>query len=86
MMRPVLRAIAGAAVSDVIEVGDGFETWNAAICATCGEIVPCRNGRQELWVNENGLAEGCALNQQATMLSGRRIVGDVILFENGDIT
>lgn len=86
MIRPVLRAIAGESHTEMLEVGDGFETWNKAIGATCGEIVPCKNGRQELWCNENGLAEECALNQYASFIAGRHIVGDVILFEKGDIT
>lgn len=87
MKRVVLRAgLLNARANDLVEVGDGYETWNKAIGATCGEIVKCRNGHQELWVNENGLAEECELNQQASFLTGLPIVGDAILFEKGDIT
>lgn len=85
MIRPVLRAVTGGSLTDLVEVGDGWETWNAAIGASCGELVRLRGGK-ELWCNENGLAEGGLPNEQASKLARRAIVGDVILFNEGDIT
>lgn len=86
MIRPVLRATQdGSSVTDLVEVGDGWETWNAAIGASVGEIVRTRDGKHELWVNENGIAEGCVVNVEASKRVGVRILGDAILFEEGQI-
>ena len=67
------------------EVGEGFESWNAAIGAEIGSIVVCPDG-SEMWCDEEGLCKGIpVLNLVATMIAGQPIVGYVILFRKGDI-
>ena len=73
-----------------VEVGDGFESWNVAIKARIGQIVPTDDGK-EFWCDEEGLLCGDPkLNVEATRRVhgtnyGQPIVGDVIEFEPGDI-
>jgi len=69
------------------EVGIGFEAWNKAIGASIGQIVPTRDGKYELWVDEEGLCKGePEINYPASILAGQTIVGNVIRFNPGDIT
>jgi hypothetical protein len=67
------------------EVGDGFESWNQAIGARVGEIAQTPDGTIELWCDEEGLLREREFNFQASTLAMRPIVGDVIVFEVGDI-
>jgi hypothetical protein len=71
--------------SEIQEVGNGFMTWNKAIDARTGTIVPTRDGR-ELWADDEALlVESPQLNSNATILAGFPVFGDVIVFEPGDI-
>jgi hypothetical protein len=73
------------------EVGNGFADWNKAIGARVGEIVPTDHGK-ELWCDEEALCVGePEINTVASALvshlrMGQPIFGDVIVFEEGDIT
>ena len=68
------------------EVGDGFQAWNDAIGADIGQIVPCLDGKHELWADEEGLCKGePTINVMASAMAGQPIVGSVILFRVGDI-
>ena len=69
-----------------LNVGTGYESWNAAIQANMGELVTSPDGTIELWCDEEGaLIENPQLNFAASMLVNRPIVGDVIVFFPGDI-
>lgn len=68
------------------EVGDGFQEWNDAIGASIGELVVCPGGRVELWCDEEGLfVSEPILNVMASLLARRQIVGNVIIFQKGDV-
>ncbi len=83
MKRRVLR-VDGR--DDLEEVGEGFESWNKAIGAGIGELVVTPDRSLELWCDEEGLCIGRPiLNMTASILAGRQIVGDVIVFRPGDI-
>jgi hypothetical protein len=67
-------------------VGEGYQNWNDAIGARMGELVVSPDGSIELWCDEEGLCRNePQLNRAASMLVGRQIVGDVIVFFPGDI-
>ena len=83
MVRDVIRADGRV---EKIEVGNGFETWNKVIGASCGTIVSAPGATLELWCDDNGLlAPEPRLNLQASILACQQIVGDVIVFKPGDI-
>lgn len=84
MERTILRTNGGHANTNV---GQGFAAWNKVIGARIGELVLSQDGSIELWCDEEGLLiDEPELNQVASMLVGRRIVGDVIVFFPGDVT
>jgi hypothetical protein len=74
---------------ETVDVGDGFRTWNAAINARMGQIVPgyiVGQGEVELWCDEEGLlVDKPTQNLYATLIARQPIVGDVIVFKPGDI-
>jgi hypothetical protein len=87
MKRQLIRA---DGTTEIIEVGNGFESWNKAIGARMGEIVYLNDGR-ELWMDEEGrMVSEPVINEAATDLAaashGYPMVGDAIIFEAGDIT
>ena len=83
MQRTILRTTGEHENS---EVGDGWEKWNESIGARMGELVVSPDGSIELWCDEEGLCRNePQLNRAASMLVGRQIVGDVIVFFPGDI-
>jgi hypothetical protein len=83
MKRTILRS---DNTQEETEVGDGYKSWNASIDARIGELVISPDGSIELWCDEEGLlCEEPELNLKASMLVGRQIVGDVIVFYPGDI-
>lgn len=83
MQRTILRTTGEQENTDV---GEGFETWNDAIGTRMGELVVSPDGSVELWCDEEGLlCNEPQLNRAASMLVGRQIVGDVIVFFPGDI-
>lgn len=85
MIRPVLSVTEdGVAVTGMVEVGEGFEAWNKAIRAQWGELVVCPDGH-ELWCDEEGLLRNRPYNAAASVVAGRPIVGDAILFDPGDV-
>jgi hypothetical protein len=92
MKRPVLRVrrlqdgTVENTVEPEVEVGEGFESFNAAIDALVGEVVGCEDGAHVLWCDEMGLFHLSPLaNAIATRLAGRPIVGDCILFRDEDL-
>ena len=83
MKRRVLR-VDGR--DNIEEVGDGYQNWNKSIGADIGELVVCPLGEIELWCDEEGLwARQPIINLTASMMAGRQIVGDVIVFRSGDV-
>jgi hypothetical protein len=82
MKRTILRT---DGTHENIEVGNSFHTWNHAIGASIGEIATTPDGELELWCDEEGLLTQREFNLAASTLAMRPIVGDVIVFEAGDI-
>lgn len=83
MQRTILRTNGEHGTSNV---GDGFEMWNEVIHARTGELIVSPDGTIELWTDEEGLMKNePELNMAASMLVGRRIVGDAIVFFPGDV-
>ena len=73
---------------DAVDVGEGWESWNAAIGARVGEIAPAVHPDyhgKELWCDEEALLMNRPLNPVASLIADQAIFGDVILFEQGDI-
>jgi len=71
---------------EVRNVGDGWEAWNATLGIRTGELVVSPDRSLELWCDEDGLCMAePQLNRDASMLVGRQIVGDVIVFKPGDV-
>lgn len=87
----MLRPIIGTDFSiENREVGDNFATWNEAIGARTGTIVPVYNAegqlKQELWCDDEALlVNEPQHNVLASKLAGQDLFGNVIVFEPGDI-
>ena len=82
MERTVLRANGD---NETTEVGDDYPAWNKVIDARIGELMISPDGSIELWADEEGLFGEPRLNCVASMLVGRQVVGDVIVFYPGDV-
>ena len=102
MKRKVIRVdnFSGCTLEDV-DVGESWESWNAAIGARTGQIVPAvsaghfsetlavlaiSGSGKELWCDEEALLTERPLNPIASLIADQAIFGDVIVFEEGDIT
>jgi hypothetical protein len=95
MKRKVIRV--NGTLEDV-DVGEGWESWNAAIGARVGQIVRADSLEnffygpyseycdKELWCDEEALLTERPLNPIASLIADQAIFGDVIVFEQGDIT
>ena len=83
MKRVVLRPVEGT--SNVEEVGDSWREWNKAIGARMGTLVTSYDGHYELWCDEDGLMTQPVINPEATQIAGQPLVGNVIVFKQGDI-
>jgi len=87
----IRRVILTDGTSEEREVGNGFQTWNEAIDARMGQIVPTDEGK-ELWCDEEALCKNDPeINSVASALCsrsnyGQPIFGNVIVFQPGDIT
>lgn len=77
---------------DDVDVGGSWQSWNRAIGARIGQIVPAVIGGpypeylgKELWCDEEALLTKRPLNVIASNIADQAIFGDVIVFEEGDI-
>lgn len=81
-----------------VDVGGSWQSWNRAIGARYGQIVPAALGvhfdsdgvsfdhsGKELWCDEEALLTKRPLNPIASLIADQAIFGDVIVFEEGDI-
>lgn len=83
MKRNIVKA---DGTSELTEVGESFSSWNSILDIRTGELVISDDGSIELWCDENGLCMADPqLNRAASLLVGRQIVGDVIVFYPGDV-
>jgi len=83
MQRDIIKA---DGTSKLTEVGEGFASWNSILDIRTGELVISPDETIELWCDENGLCVSePQLNEAASLLVGRQIVGDVIVFYPGDV-
>lgn len=83
MKRQIIRA---DGTNETKDVGDGWQEWNETLGIRTGELVVSPDGSLELWCDEEGLfVSEPQVNLAASMLAGRQIVGDVIVFYPGDI-
>jgi hypothetical protein len=85
-MKAVLIPTALSKELEVVEVKNNFRSIAAVIGGGCRyiEVVPCRNFISLGWVlivDEEGIANGQALNHRATRLHGNTILGAGVVLE-----